>query len=617
MASTQLRQAEAAHQRGDLAEAGRCYQSVLHRADGDHASALYGLGTIASQRGNMDEAIEMLARAVAIQPDAADINYNYALCLQKSGRLEQATKVALHTAQLCRGDAVFSQPVAKLLLDLNQPEAVVVQLEELPRLTGPDMMLLARAWGALGDWDKSVAVLRQLAGQYSDNAEIARELSLAAGKLRDYPLAIESYRRYMELFQPAARDYLSFADLYLLARDIPHCVEQLTLAEDAGADSAEYHMLNARVARLQGDDSRARAASEAALALQPELGQAWQVRVEIADPIELPSLIEQMSTIAAQEGIPQYQHTLLYYALADANREAGEYGAAAVALRSANSLQQSSLAERGRQYDAQKEAHTHSATRARFESIVAVAQPLPHRPVPIFIVGMPRSGTTLMEKILSQLPGVTAGGENEALGFTASQYHRDVNTGQMPVPAEMSASQWQQLAHRYWELTGLGGDYLVDKMPTNFLHAGMILSMFPEAKVIQMRRDPRDVCLSIYSKPFAEAHNYACDPAALALAFKEAELLMDHWQALAPGRVVDVQFEQLVRDPTNQGQRVTDFCGLPWTPDCLDFHRIVSASFTFSEKQVRQAISDKAVGQWRAFETVLPELFAAFEGPAG
>ena len=90
---------------------------------------------------------------------------------------------------------------------------------------------------------------------------------------------------------------------------------------------------------------------------------------------------------------------------------------------------------------------------------------------------------------------------------------------------------------------------------------------------------------------------------------------MDHWLALAPGRVMDVQFEKLVRDPITQSQRVTNFCGLPWIPECLDFHRNVSASFTFSEKQVRQAISDKAVGQWRAFETVLPELFSAFEQP--
>ena len=617
MALTELQQGEAAHQRGDLVEAGRCYQSVLRQTDGDHASALYGLGTIASQRGNMDEAIEMLARAVAIQPDAADINYNYALCLQKSGRLEQATKVALHTAQLCHGDAVFSQPVVKLLLDLNQPAAVVVQLEALTRLSAPDMMLLARARGALGDWDKSVAVLRQLAAQYSDNAEIARELSLAAGKLRDYPLAIESYQRYMNLSSPTARDYLSFADLYLLARDISHCVEQLVLAGQAGADSAEYQVLNARVARLQGDDSRAKIASEAALALQPELGQAWQIRVEVAERDELPRLIEQMSAIAAQEGIPRYQHMLLYYALADANREATNPAGAAVALRAANSLQQSSLMENGCPYDGQTEAGKHSATRAQFGSIAAVAKTLPDRPVPIFVVGMPRSGTTLMEKILTQLPGVTAGGENEALGFTASQFQRDVNAGQLPLPAEMSSAAWQQLALRYWQLTDMGGDYLVDKMPTNFLHVGMILSMFPEAKVIQMRREPRDVCLSIYSRPFPEAHNYACDPAALAHAFKEAELLMDHWQALAPQRVIDVQFEQLVRDPTSESQRVTNFCGLPWTPECLDFHRNVSASFTFSEKQVRQAISDKAVGQWRAFETVLPELFAAFKQPGG
>jgi len=590
MSSTDLQQAEVAHQRGDLVEAGRCYQRVLHSVDGDHASALYGLGTIASQQNNMNAAVELLGQAADIQPDAADINFNYALSLHKSGHHEQAARVALHTAQLCRADPVFSQSV---------------------------LSLLAQVWGALGEWDKSVSILRQLAGQYGDNAQIARELSLAAGKLRDYPLAIASYQRYMDLSQPLAQDYLRFADLYLLARNIPQCGQQLVLAGEAGADDADYFVLKARLARLQGDDTLARSASEAALARQPESGQAWQIRVEIASSDELPSLIEQMNAIAARESIPAYQHILIYYALADANRALCSPEATAIALRAANALQMAGLAARGRQYAAQSETDKHQLIRSQYTSVVAIAEPLPDLPVPIFVVGMPRSGTTLMEKILSQLSGVAGAGENEALGFTASQYQRDINTGQLPVPGEMSALQWQQLAVRYYELTNMKSDYIVDKMPTNYLYVGMILSMFPRAKVIQMRRDPRDVCLSIYSRPFPEAHNYACDPKDLSHAFIEAGLLMDHWQVLAPDRVIDVQFEQLVRDPGPQSQRVTDFCGLPWSKECLEFHRDATASFTFSEKQVRQAISDKSVGQWKEFETVLPELFAPFKDWAG
>jgi len=312
-------------------------------------------------------------------------------------------------------------------------------------------------------------------------------------------------------------------------------------------------------------------------------------------------------------GTNTYQQTLIYYAMADACRILGNTSAAASALRSANALQRAGLSERGELYDREKEVRGHRLLMEQFGETTVVARHLAELPSPVFIVGMPRSGTTLMEKILAQIEGVSPCGENEALGFIASQYQRDVDTGALPPPAQMNAGQWLCLAQRYFELTLERDAYLVDKMPFNFLHVGMILAMFPTARVIQMRRDPRDVCLSIYSKPFPDGHNYACEPEPLAHACSEAQRLMDHWQALDSSRVIDVQFEDLVRDPVAQSQRVTNFCGLPWSPACLEFHRNLSASFTFSEKQVREAISEKPVGQWRAFEKDLADLFAAID----
>jgi len=610
MPSKNLQQAEAAHQRGNLDDAQRYYLLALDEKGVDRASALFGLGTIALQRGKPEDAAEVLGQAVAIAPDAADINFNYALCLYKCGLLEKAGVVALHTADLCLGDAFFAQAVGGLLLDLNLPAAAIKLLAGSPGGDAGNSILLARAMGALGDWDKSVSILRQLADQNRSSAKIALELSQAAGKLRDYPLAISNYRRYMGLSRATAQDYLRFADLYLMARDIAHSIEQLDLAECAGADSAEYHVLRARLARLSGDDPKACSASEEALVKQPGLGQAWLVRVETAGEEELAGLITRMN---ASAGTTDYQQTLIYYALADANRLLGKFGASADAMRAANGLQKTGLSRGGRAYDAGEEEQKHKMALAEFGANMVVAEPLADLPSPIFVVGMPRSGTTLMEKILAQLAGVTALGENEALGFVTAQFQRDARARQLPGPANMSAVQWQHLAKRYHQLSPGSGDYIVDKMPSNYLYVGMILSMFPDAKVIQMRRDPRDACLSIYSKPFPDGHNYACDPDALAHAFAEANSMMDYWHALDPQRVINVQFEDLVREPVPQSQRVSQFCGLPWSEGCLNFHNQQSASFTFSERQVRQAISDKPVGQWRAFACELPELFAALE----
>jgi len=141
----------------------------------------------------------------------------------------------------------------------------------------------------------------------------------------------------------------------------------------------------------------------------------------------------------------------------------------------------------------------------------------------------------------------------------------------------------------------------------------MILSLFPNAKVIQMRRDPRDVCWSIFTRMFSESHNYACDFESLAHAYANARRLMDHWALLAPDRVMDVNYELLVANPVEIGQQITAFCGLPWSHDCLNFHKTVSSSFTFSELQVRETISDKRIGRWQPFDAYLSPLFDALE----
>jgi tetratricopeptide (TPR) repeat protein len=610
MLTTNLQMAEAAHQRGDLARAESCYRRALEIGEADKAGIFYGLGTLALQRGALEDAVDLLRRAVDVAPDAADINFNYALCLKKAGHIEEASAVAIRTAQLCHGDAVFSQVVSKLLLDLNRPAAVVQLLAGSSQSDAGSLILLARAMGALGDWDKSVSLLRQLSDRNQESARVAMELSQSAGKLRDYPLAIASYQRYMCLTQTTAQDHIRFADLYLIARDVTRSIEQLGLAGQAGANSAEYHVLRARLLRLQGDDKSAGVASEEALQLQSGLGQAWMVRVETATREELPQLISRMESSV---GTSNYQQVLLFYALADANRLLDNISATASALRCANELQKAGLNQQGNFYDAAKEERNHRLTLTQFNTKLTVSEVLPGCPVPIFVVGMPRSGTTLMEKILGQIEGVTGSGENEAMGFVSAQYQRDVISEELPPPAGMSGAQWQQLARRYHELTPGQSAYIVDKMPFNFLHIGMILSMFPNAKIIQMRREPRDVCLSAYAKPFPYGHNYACDFDALAHMSNEAMVMMEHWQAYSPTRVLDVCFEDLVTNPVQQSQRVTDFCGLPWSEECLNFHRKHSASFTFSEKQVREPINDKPVGQWKAFAHEFPELFSAIE----
>ncbi|MFT5484406.1 MAG: tetratricopeptide (TPR) repeat protein [Halieaceae bacterium] len=612
MPLTNQQLAEAAHRRGDLVTAKQLYDHILS-TDADNADALYGLGTVAQQENNTDRALELLGRAAVMQPQAADVAFNHAVCLDQASDRDSAVSEGIRAAELAANDEPFSNIVCRLLLRLDQaPTVLQFKLKHQHQQT-ESHIIRAQAHGLLGEWDKAVSLLRVLNTAHSNDPKISRELSVAAARLRDYPLAIDSYQRYMSLISPGAQDYLRLSDLYLIARDVKNSAEQLDKAGVAGATGAEYFVLRARLSRLNGDDDEARVYSEKAIELQPGNGQAWTIIIESSDRDELPELINRIEPEARIENISDLNKILLHFALADAHQKLGQKREAFAYLDKANVLQKAVIRNKNANYSIEQSEYQAMSTIKHFPEICTQADVIREQPTLIFIVGMPRSGTTLVERILSQLEDVTAGRETETLGFLATQYQLDVNSGNLPLPSNMTPEQWTTIARRYFERTPAAQKYLTEKLPHNFNHVGMILSLFPEAKVIQMRRDPRDVCLSIYSHPFHDGHPYACDFDSLAHAYKLCSTLMDHWSQMAPDRVMDVSYEQLAANPASESRNIVQFCELEWNDRCLSFHNDSSASFTFSEKQVREAISAKRVGRWKQFEEELQDMISALE----
>ena len=615
MSSSFLQQAEEAHQAGDLAAAAAIYARALESGE-NAASALYGLGTVALQQQRFPEAVEYLRDAAAHEPEAADILLSLAQGYFRLGDRVRATDVALRCAPACRHRTGMSNALARLLLNLEQPAAAANQLQSLKEPNATSQRLLARAFAMMSLWGQAMSLLRQLVARQPDNAQLNLELSQAAARLRDFSLAIRAFSAHLQQLEAdnapgdsLAEKYLRFADLLLMARDVPAARERIEQAGRYGADSAQFHLLRARVLYLAGEEAQANSACDAALERDSSLGEAWQLRVETGQKSELPGMIVRMRDALSQDSGDAYQRELLAYALGDAHRKLDQINQAANDYRQANALQYQQLAATNQAYDARWE-------RARCDALIsqfAECDPAPSiasgLPRPIFVVGMPRSGTTLVEKMLGQIDGVATLGENEALGIVEAELQHEQAAGRLPDVRDISPQQWSALADRYLELSPCSSTLLVDKMPHNFLRVGMILRMFPDARVLQMRRDPRDVCLSIYTRPFAPVHNYACDAQALPDACANATSLMDHWSALDPARVLNVSFEDLVRDPVAHSKRLTEFCGLSWSERCLDFHESISPSFTFSERQVRSEITDRGVGQWQAFADSLPELF--------
>jgi hypothetical protein len=228
----------------------------------------------------------------------------------------------------------------------------------------------------------------------------------------------------------------------------------------------------------------------------------------------------------------------------------------------------------------------------------------------VFIVGMLRSGTTLAEQILASHPQVFGAGElmfwgEELAAATAracAQGAREIR-GDDGLPA--AAADYLDLLHR----TSADAVRVVDKMPTNFLSLGLIHAALPRARIIHMRRNPVDTCLSIYFQHFEAANTYANDLEDLAHYYREYRRLMRHWRAaLTADAFMEIPYEGLTEDLEGWARRMLEFIELPWDPRCLDFHTTARTVVTASKWQVRQPIDARFVQRWRNYEEFVQPL---------
>jgi tetratricopeptide (TPR) repeat protein len=242
-------------------------------------------------------------------------------------------------------------------------------------------------------------------------------------------------------------------------------------------------------------------------------------------------------------------------------------------------------------------------------------------PRPVFIVGMPRSGTTLLEQILASHPQVFGAGELHLLDRMAGHV-RGLLPGTPPFPKmmlAMSATHYRTLAAFYLERLARHAPDAVritDKMTANFLFCGLIHLALPNATIVHMVRDPIDTCVSCFGTHFIEGQGHTYDLAALGRYYRHYRALMAHWhQVLPPGRIVDVQYEDLVADLEGTARRVVAHCGLPWDDRCLDFHRTERTVRTASATQVRRPIYKDSVGRWRGVKDFLGPLLTELNRP--
>jgi Sulfotransferase family len=235
----------------------------------------------------------------------------------------------------------------------------------------------------------------------------------------------------------------------------------------------------------------------------------------------------------------------------------------------------------------------------------------------VFIVGLPRSGTTLVERILTGLEDVRSNGETDnvarALTAAAAAGNSASPLGHSDMVERAAAADPALVAVEYGKLAGIDvqGQRIVEKLPTNYLYLGAICRALPGAKVVWVRRSPLDSCFAMYRALFGNAYPFSYDAQELARYYAAYEKLMAHWMLLCEGAILPVYYEELVRDPQRVGAVIAKYCDLPWRAEAAEIDKNKAVSLTASAVQVRRAIYDTSVGRWRHYRRHLSPLIAA------
>jgi tetratricopeptide (TPR) repeat protein len=266
-------------------------------------------------------------------------------------------------------------------------------------------------------------------------------------------------------------------------------------------------------------------------------------------------------------------------------------------------------------YSIQHDEALFAALARAFPEPQAMANGDPSREV-IFIFGLPRTGTTLVERILSSHPDVTSAGELQNFGL-ALRHAWDSRTPlwlDSDIAAHARDVNWQHVGADYISSTRPATGhtpYFIDKLPHNFLYAGFIARALPNAKMICLRRDPMDTCLSNFRQLFAEKlpyYNYSYDLLDTGQYYVLFDRLMAHWQHVFPGRILEVQYEALIDTQESVSRQLLEFCGLPWNDACLHFEQNRVPVATASALQVREPVYRSAIRRWKKYETQLAGL---------
>ena len=601
------------YQQGNLDAAEKHFRQVLSR-DSSNIHGLNLLGMVCVNTGRQDEAVQLITRALKIKPADAQAHGNLGLAYQRMGNLDLAERHFRESISLDASKPVVWNSLGNVLREKGQAADAIKAYESTLKVNGnyPECwMNLSKALVDLGEHERAFQAVSRALQIDPTVPDFHNQVAEVYRKSSKFDLAISAYQKSLELDPTLYESMLGLATVYRESEDSEAALAVLNrLIELEPGHAKAYTVLGVLKEQL-GEAEAAADCFKKSIELAPDvISPHWHLsqikgRKSTADEILALERFQEMNGLSRQD------KTHLHFGLGAAYDQQGLTSKAFEAWRTANQMK----AERF-PFDLDNRREHRDLTIEHSQALAARLQDAPAQEVRrlVFVIGMPRSGTSLTDQILSSHTKVSSLGE---VGY-ADEMTVQVKklTGQL-YPKGLS-----RLAER--DIGLLREDFLkkvhakhsnypvlLDKTPMNFQHLGLLAEAFPSAKFIHCRRNPIDNCFSIFKLSFADDQDYAHDLTALGQHYRLYEEMMDAWEEMYPDRILSVHYEDTVADIKTQCVRLVEFLGLTFEPKMLEFYSSERLVRTPSASQVRQPIYKSSVHAWKKYEKQLQPLIAA------
>jgi tetratricopeptide (TPR) repeat protein len=601
------------YQLGNLDAAEKHFRQVVS-SDRSNIHGLNLLGMVCVNTGRQEEAVQLISKALKINPTDAQAHSNLGLAYQRMGNLKLAERHLKKSIEINANKPAVWNSLGNVLRESGQAADAIKAYESTLKIDGnyPECWTnLSQALVDIGKFEQALQAVNRALQLDPRLPESHNQLAEVHRKNSKFDLAISAYKKSLELDPNLYESMLGLATVYRESEDSEAALTVLTRLIELEPRHAKAYTVLGVLKEQMGDTAAAADCFKKSIELAPDAISPHCHLAQIKGRKSSEDEIQALERLQKLSDLSREDRTHLHFSLGEAYDQQGQTDKAFNAWLTANQIKAQRFP-----YDSNKRKQLRDATIEHSQSLTTRLTETPSQEGRqlVFVLGMPRSGTSLTDQILSSNTKVSSLGEVGHADDMAGQVKK--LTGK-PYPQGLSGLILE-------DIRLLGADYLkkipqkhshyqiiIDKTPMNYQHLGLLAEVFPGAKFIHCRRNPMDNCFSIFKLSFADHQDYAHELAALGHHYQLYAGMMDKWKAVYPNRILDVHYEDTVADIESQCAQLVAFLGLTFEPEMLEFYSSERLVRTPSASQVRQPIYKTSVRAWKKYEQHLQPLVSA------